>query len=207
MLNEFSIDQLLNELSSENPSLGGGTVSGLSGALSAALISMVCHLSIGKKDYRQSEDELKRNLENVDKLRGEFLLLAEKDSEVYNEVLNAYSLPQETEDQKQERKKSIQEATKKAALIPMDIIHRCEKLVNLSLSAASKGNENSVSDAGIAGIMAYAAAQSAALNILLNLSTITDEDFRGKVKTEQDKVLKNIKNSYDEIIQIVSSKL
>jgi formiminotetrahydrofolate cyclodeaminase len=207
MMKDLTVEQLLNDIASESPETGGGTVSGVAGALSAALISMVCQLSIGKKDYRQFEAELKGILESAINLNQELQLLIEKDTEVFNEIMSSYSLPHQTDDEKEIRKTAIEESTKKATLIPMDILHRCERLAQLSLAVVLKGNENSVNDGGIAGIMAYASAESASLNILLNLSTISDEDFRGKVKAELDKVLKSVKNIKDEILQVVKSKL
>lgn len=207
MLKEKTIEQLLNDLSSEAPTLGGGTVSGLAGAFSAALVSMVCHLTIGKKGYRQFEDELSKILEKSIKLQQEFQLLAEKDAEVFEEVMSAFSLPHTTEEDQEERKSKIEQATKKAALIPMDIIKRCEKLSHLCLSVALKGNENSVNDAGVAAIMVTSAAESASMNVLINLATIADEDFKGKVKTEQEMVLKGIKKLKEETLQVVESKI
>jgi glutamate formiminotransferase/formiminotetrahydrofolate cyclodeaminase len=89
----------------------------------------------------------------------------------------------------------------------MDVLRRCETLACLCRSVALKGNENSISDAGVAVMLTHSAAQSACLNILINLSTISDEDFKGKLKTEQEHVLKTVKDLTDETMQIVHSKL
>jgi formiminotetrahydrofolate cyclodeaminase len=207
MLKEMALSELLQELSSKSAAPGGGTVAGLAGALSAVMVSMVCNLTIGKKKYVQSEDEMKKDLDYSSKLREEFILLADKDAEVFNEVMEAYRLPHENEEQKIERTRAVEEATKRAALVPMDVLRRCKILSELSRSVALKGNENSISDAGVAAIMAYAAAQSASLNILINLSTINDEDFKGKLKSEQEHVLKTVKDTTEETLHIVQQKL
>jgi formiminotetrahydrofolate cyclodeaminase len=207
MLKEMALGKLLLELSSKSAAPGGGAVAGLAGALSAVMVSMVCNLTIGKKKYLQFEDEIKKNLENSSKLREEFILLADKDAEVFTEVMEAYRLPHESDEQKSERSQAVEEATKRAALVPMDVLRRCEVLSSLSRSVALKGNENSISDAGVAAIMAYAAAQSAALNILINLSTITDEDFKGKLKSEQEHVLKTVKDNTEETLHVDQQKL
>jgi formiminotetrahydrofolate cyclodeaminase len=207
MLKEMALGELLLELSSKSAAPGGGAVAGLAGALSAVMVSMVCNLTIGKKKYLQFEDEMKKNLENSSRLREEFILLADKDAEVFTEVMEAYRLPHEDEEQKSERSRAVEEATKRAALVPMDVLRRCELLSDLSRSVALKGNENSISDAGVAAIMAYAAAQSASLNILINLSTITDEDFKGKLKSEQEHVLKTVKDNTEETLHVVQQKL
>jgi formiminotetrahydrofolate cyclodeaminase len=207
MSKDISLSQLLVELSSKAGAPGGGSVAGLAGAFASAMISMVCNLTIGKKKYQEFEDEMKQNLEYAEKLREEFLLLAGKDAEVFNEVMEAYRLPHESDDEKNERKIAVEEATKRASLVPMDILRRCEYIAKLSRSVALKGNENSISEAGVAATMTLAAGQSASLNILINLSTISDEDFISKLKSEQENVLKTIKDISDETMNIVFGKL
>ncbi|MBN2365802.1 MAG: cyclodeaminase/cyclohydrolase family protein [Calditrichaeota bacterium] len=206
-MKEMDLQQLLNELSSESAAPGGGSVAGLAGALSAAMVSMVCKLTIGKKKYQDSEDDMKKCLENVTKMKEEFLLLADRDAEVFNDVMEAYRLPHGTEEEKAERSNAVEEATKRAALVPMDVLRRCETLAGLTRSVALKGNENSISDAGVAAVMAQAAAKAACLNILINLSTISDEDFKGKLKTEQENVFKTVRDITEEALQIVKQKI
>ena len=207
MLMEMTLRDILNELSSEKPVPGGGTASALAGAFSAAMVDMVCNLTIGKKRYVKYDDEMKKVREKATKLREEFLLLAEKDAEVFAEVMKAYQMPRETEEEKQVRKAAVQEATKRAALVPMDVLRRCAMLTELSLKIALHGNVNSISDSGVAAVLAHAAARGASLNILINLSTITDEDFVGKLKAEQQKVLKTVEDQTNETLQVVQSKL
>jgi formiminotetrahydrofolate cyclodeaminase len=207
MLKEMEFQKLLDELSSQSAAPGGGSVAAIAGALSAALVSMVCNLTFGKKKYQQYEDDVKKCLENAEKLKMEFLLLAEKDAEVFSEVMEAYKLPHESDAEKEERSRAVEETTKRAALVPMDVLRRCESVAQSSRSVALKGNENSISDAGVAAIMAHAAAHAASLNILINLSTISDEDFKGKLKSEQEHVLKAVKDIADETIHFVNQKL
>ncbi len=207
MLKDMEFQKLLDELSSQSAAPGGGSVAAIAGALSAALVSMVCNLTFGKKKYQQHEDDVKKCLENAEKLKMEFLLLAEKDAEVFSEVMEAYKLPHESDADKEERNRAVEEATKRAALVPMDVLRRCESVAQSSRSVALKGNENSISDAGVAAIMAHAAAHAASLNILINLSTISDEDFKGKLKSEQENVLKAVKDIADETIHFVNQKL
>jgi len=207
MLKELEFQKLLDELSSKSASPGGGSVAGIAGALSAATVSMVCNLTVGKKKYQQNEDDVKKCLENAEKLKIEFLLLAEKDAEVFSEVMEAYKLPHETDQEKADRNQAVEEATKRAALVPMDVLRRCEAVAQSSRSVALKGNENSISDAGVAVIMAHAAAHAASLNILINLSTISDEDFKGKLKSEQERALKTVKDIADETLHFVYDKL
>jgi formiminotetrahydrofolate cyclodeaminase len=207
MLKDMVLEKLLDELASQSAAPGGGSVAGIAGALSSALVSMVCNLTFGKKKYSQHEDDVKKCMDNANRLKTEFMLLAEKDAEVFNEVMEAYNLPHESEEDKLERTNAIEAASKRAALVPLDVLRRCESLVELSRSVAMKGNENSLSDAGVAATMAYSAAQAASLNILMNLSTISDEDFRGKLKSEQEHVLKLVKDISEETLHLIYQKL
>lgn len=207
MLKDQTLEKLLSDIASKSPTPGGGTVAGISGALAASMVLMVCNLTIGKKKYQQVEDEMNKNLKDAQKLQTEFVLLAQRDAEVFNDVMEAYKLPHESDEEKNARKIAVEEALKKASLVPMDVLRRCETLACLCRSVALKGNENSISDAGVAVMLTHSAAQSACLNILINLSTISDEDFKGKLKTEQEHVLKTVKDLTDETMQIVHSKL
>jgi formiminotetrahydrofolate cyclodeaminase len=207
MLKDQKLEKLLSDIASNSPTPGGGTVAGISGAIAASLVLMVCNLTIGKKKYQTVEDEIKKNLKDAEKLQQEFTLLAQRDTEVFNDVMEAYKLPHETEEDKNTRKTAVEEALKKASLVPMDVLRRCETMACLCRTVALKGNENSISDAGVAVLLTHAAAQSACLNILINLSTISDEDFIGKLKTEQEHVLKTVKDLTEETMQIVHSKL
>jgi formiminotetrahydrofolate cyclodeaminase len=207
MLKDMVLEKLLDELASQSAAPGGGSVAGIAGALSAALVSMVCNLTHGKKKYSQHEDEIKKCMDNANRLKAEFMLLAEKDAEVFNEVMDAYNMPHESEDEKTDRTNAIEAASKRAALVPMDVLRRCESLVELSRSIALKGNVNSLSDAGVAATMAYSAAQAASLNILMNLSTISDEDFKGKLNNEQENVLKLVKDISEETLHLIYQKI
>ncbi len=207
MLENQCIKEFLDDLSIRSVIPGGGSASGITAAVSAALIAMVCNMTIGKKKYRHVEDELAKMLENVDKLRKEFLLLSDKYTEVIEEKSRVHALPRNTEEEIAERKKNLDEISKKASLVPMEVIRRCENLAQCSRTLAMKGNELALSDVGMAALLARSAAQGASLNILVNLAYISDEDFIGKLKTEQAKVLKLIEDIGEETLQIVKSKL
>lgn len=207
MLAEKKIAEFLEELAAGTPTPGGGTVAGVSAATAAALIEMVCNLTIGKRKYHSVEAEMKNVKEEAAKLREVCLLLAEKDAIAFDGVMKAIKMPQKSEEEAKARREALQEASKKAALVPMDILRRCENLARLCITIVAKGNENAISDAGVAASLIYSAAQSASLNILINLSTIQDEDFVGKLKTEQAKVLKSIKDMSEEAKNCVLGKL
>ncbi len=177
MLIDNTVTGFLDEVASPSAAPGGGSVAALAGALGAALTAMVCRLTIGKKKYADVESEMQDVLGRVEELRRQFTALIEKDTEAFQAVMTAFSLPKETDEQKEVRRAAIQEATKAATLVPLQVMQLCERTLPLTQIVATKGNVNSLSDAGVAASMLHAACVGAAFNVHINLSTIQDDTF------------------------------
>lgn len=167
----------LDRLASRSPEPGGGSASALVGAVGAALVSMVANLTLGKEKYADVQDRIEELLRESEGLRADLQDLLQRDTEVYADVSAAYKLPRETEEQKAERNARIQEALKKATEVPFEIAEKCLEVARLSETAAEIGNVGAVSDAGVAVLLAEAAAQSAALNVKINVNSIEDREF------------------------------
>lgn len=148
-----TVEEFLNDLASKSAAPGGGSVSALAGALAAALVSMVCRLTIGKKKYISVEKEMKKNLKESEKLRGCFLILAEKDKQAFLNVL---------------KKKYSADSLKKAAAVPRETAELSDKVLNLAKRTALIGNKNALSDAKIAVDLARLAKRGALLNVKVN---------------------------------------
>lgn len=181
-----SLSKYLEDLSSSSPTPGGGNVSALCGVLSSSLGMMVCSLTIGKKKYLHFEKEailLKEKLENA---RHDFLYLAEKDNEAFDKVMDAFKLPKETEEDKEARKEAIERATFDAAIVPADVIKKCREIIPLLGEIAENGNQNSLSDAGVAFSLISTAAQGAFMNVLINCASLSNQVTANEflVKTE-----------------------
>ena len=207
MLIEKSVTSFLDELASNSPAPGGGSVAALSGALGGALTSMVCNLTIGKKKYLDVEADMKNVLRQSEDLRRRFTVLIDKDTHAFNKVMEAFSLPKETDDQKALRSAAIQEATKEAALVPLEVMKHVIDGLALAKTVAEKGNANSASDAGVSAIMLGAAMEGAALNVQINLSSIQDTDFVGWKIEEVASLLRTSRTKLEEIQRIVGGKI
>jgi len=203
---KMPLNKFVDELSTSSPAPGGGSVSALCGALSAALSSMVANLTVGKKGYEEHWDEMKKLAIDCQNLKDRFLEGVNKDTEAFNRVMDAMGLPKKTEDDKKEREKAIEEATKKATLIPLNVLRYSLKALELS-KKATVGNVNSVSDAGVAALTAYAAAEGAHYNIKINLKSIKDKDFKDKKEKEANQILTKIKDMTKEVRKMVLEKL
>jgi formiminotetrahydrofolate cyclodeaminase len=207
MLIKKSVEEFLNELASNSPAPGGGSVAALAGAIGAALTAMVCNLTIGKKKYLEVENEIKKVLTEIKPLQERFTVLVDKDTEAFNKVMEAYGLPKESDEQKALRSAAIQSATKEAALVPLEVTKHCIDALALVKVVAEKGNINSISDAGVSALMLQAAAEGAALNVKINLSGITDTEFVGWKSEEVESVLRTSRKLAEEIMEIVNRSM
>ncbi len=207
MANDQTIQAFLDKLASSSPAPGGGSVAALAGALGAALTSMVCNLTIGKKRYASVEARMKTICTASEELRGKFTALVQKDTSAFNKVMEAYGLPKDTDDQKALRAAAVEAATKEATLIPLEVMKHCIDGHALAQEVAALGNENSVSDAGVSALMLHAACESAALNVRINLNGISDGDFVGWKNEELDSLLKTSRVMLEETQGIVEQKV
>lgn len=207
MLTDRTIHSFLDELASSSPAPGGGSVAALSGALGAALTSMVCSLTIGKKKYADVEGEMESVLQKSEELRRTFAQLIDTDTQAFNKVMEAFGLPKETDGQKALRTAAIQEAAKEAALVPLGVMKHVIDTLALAKVVAEKGNINSASDAGVSALMLHAAAEGAALNVQINLNSITDTEFTGWHGEEVASLLRTSRTKTDEVLEIVRKKI
>jgi formiminotetrahydrofolate cyclodeaminase len=177
MLTSLSLTDLLNKIASNSPAPGGGSVSALAASLGAALTSMVCRLTIGKKKYLEAQMEIENVLKRSEDLRVQFISLIDEDTEAFDKVMAAYGLLKETEEQKTKRTAEIQKALKTATLVPLKLTELCREAMELVKIVVEKGNQNSISDASVAALMLQAGCEGAALNVKINLGSISDSDF------------------------------
>jgi glutamate formiminotransferase/formiminotetrahydrofolate cyclodeaminase len=197
----------LSELASNSPTPGGGSVAALSGALGAALTSMVCNLTIGKEKYLEVQDEIKKVLNKSEQIRNKLTKLIDKDTQAFNDVMKAFKMPKENEKQIEARSKAIQEGYKFAAGVPLETAKICEEILDSAKVVAEKGNQNSITDAAISAIMAKSGVDGAILNVKINLNSIKDEKFVKNIYAQLDALQKNTFEKTEEILKIVNSKI
>lgn len=207
MIKDKTIHQFLDELASKSATPGGGSAAAIMGAMGAALVSMVCNLTIGKKNYEAVEPEMKELLAKAETLRAQLMDMVRADVEVFDKVMSAYGLPRETDEQKAARSEAIQLALKAATDVPIECAKACAEVIRLSKIAAEKGNRNVISDAGVAVVAGYAALKSAALNVYVNAGAIKDETFVSSRMNELNGVLSEMNILNEEVFQAVKNKL
>jgi formiminotetrahydrofolate cyclodeaminase len=206
-LTDKPVTTFLDELASNAPAPGGGSVAALSGALGAALVSMVCNLTVDKKGYEAVQEDIQDLLAQSENLRKELADLLEDDVAAYTAYSQAAKMPRGTDEEKAERAEAMQAALKNATEVPLRIAEAAVKVMDLCMPAAEKGNKWAVSDAGVAVLMAEAALRSAALNVLINLGSLKDQDFVAAKRARLESLLKGKGVVRDEIYDYVVSKL
>jgi methenyltetrahydrofolate cyclohydrolase len=207
MLIEETLQGFLDEVASDSPAPGGGSVSALSGAMGAALGAMVCRLTIGKKGYEAVKDQMSKYMAELDDQKKALTLLIDMDTDAFCKLMNAFKLAKSTDDEKAVRSRAIQEATKEAIKVPLETCRKCLKVVELCDPIAQKGNTNSITDVGCAALMARAGLEGAAMNVRINLSSIKDEEFKSKVQSELVHMEKMMSEVSKKILETVKTKM
>ncbi|MBN2207051.1 MAG: glutamate formimidoyltransferase [Candidatus Aminicenantes bacterium] len=203
----LSLRGFADELSTDSPAPGGGSVAALSGALSAALSSMVANLTVGKKGYERSQKELKALAVRAQKIKDALLRAVDLDADAFNKVMEAFKLPKTTEEQKAARESAVEAATKEATLVPLQVLESSIILMKMAKKAAIKGNKNSLSDAGVAGLAAQTAGEAAYFNVRINLPGIRDAEFKVRVKKQAVALKKKLCAIGDEVRSLVEKEL
>ena len=208
---EEPLKKYLDETASGAPTPGGGSVASLAGALGAALTSMVCNFTVGKEKYKDVEAEVAQILSEAEELRAKLLDLMVEDTQVYSEVSKAYGMPRNTPEEKEARTQAIQKALRIAMQAPLETAFCCHKIMKLNEPLLDIGNQNLISDVGVAVLLAESALRSAILNVEINLSYIKDEEFCNRTREN----LKTIVNEssdiklkiYDKVKEVIGAKL
>jgi len=207
MIIEQPVTQFLDELASSAATPGGGSGAATMGALGAALVSMVCNLTIGKKNYAEVEGEMREVLAGAEALRARLADMVAEDIAAFNGLMAAYGLPKQTDDEKAARGAAIQHALIAATEAPLACARACADVIKLSMRAAEVGNRNVISDAGVGALAAQAALRSAALNVDINVPSLQDQVFAKACRDEMDALLASAVPLSEQAIALVKSKL
>jgi formiminotetrahydrofolate cyclodeaminase len=187
MLN-LRLSQFLEDLASEKPTPGGGSASALAGALGAALVAMVCRLTIGRKSYAEVEGQMREILSRAEALRHDLVGLAEEDARAYEAVAAALALPRSSADEKAVRRAVLQRALLGASEVPLRTAEACREVLRLAVPVARRGNRNAVSDAGGAALLAAAGLRGALLNVSINLASLEDPGVKASLEERSRKL-------------------
>jgi formiminotetrahydrofolate cyclodeaminase len=205
MFADLTIKSFLDNVASGEPTPGGGSVSALCGTLSAALAEMVARLTIGKVNDKAIEAKMSDILETASKLRKVFAEDIDRDSAAYVAVMKAYKMPKETDREKKERQNAVQEALKEAARVPLEVAEMGMRALSLAENLVKEGNQNAITDAAVAALIARSAIIGALYNVRINLLSIKDATFRDRVKHEAERIEREAMAKEKDILALASS--
>lgn len=201
-----SCNQFIEELASKAPVPGGGGACAYAGALGMALGSMVGNLTVGKKKYKDVEEDIIELLKKSEVIIEKFKSLVSKDAEVFYPLSQAYGLPSSTEEEKQKKDEVLQAALVEATYVPLEIAKLCLDAILLHEEYAKKGSRLVISDVGVGVIFCKAALQGAKLNVLINTNMLKDQELKNKVEKELFEIEKTGLAKADEIYKEVEQK-
>jgi glutamate formiminotransferase/formiminotetrahydrofolate cyclodeaminase len=196
-----------NETASESPAPGGGSIAAYLGALGASLATMVANLSSHKAGWDSRWEEFSKWAEKGQQLKDELLFLVDEDTHSFNKIMDAFSLPKSTEEEKQMRSQAIQEATKYAIEVPYKTMAKSMEIFDLCKAMVETGNPNSVTDAGVGALCTRSAVLGAYLNVRINTGSLKDKSFADEILKQAETMATKAQELETEIMAEVYRKL
>lgn len=214
VLKDMTVSAFLDEVASESPAPGGGSVAALCGSLSASLTAMVSNLSFEKKGFENRRPEFEKVGNRAQALKSVLLEAVDGDMRAFNSIIDARRLPKASETEKTVREAAIVKANQDATLSPLKILRACPELLELSAYVVEFGNQSSLSDGAVAALVAAAAAEGAYYNVLINLKDMSESQddasgasFSQKVRLEADTLISDVRTKADQIKSLALKQL
>jgi formiminotetrahydrofolate cyclodeaminase len=207
MITQSSIDKFLDDLASGAPTPGGGSAAAIMGAMGAALVSMVCNVTIGKKGYEPVDAEMKAVLEESERVRRRLTAMVADDVAAFDSLMAAYKLPKTTDEDKARRAAAIQTSLRRATETPLDCARACAEVIALARRASEHGYLSVISDGGVGVLAGYTALRSAALNVYINAPSLKDRTFAEQATAELEKLLASCAAESEAVYLLVRNKL
>lgn len=203
----MTLSDFADETASESPAPGGGSISAYIGALGVSLATMVANLSSHKKGWDDRWAEFSNWAEKGEELKQKLVRMVDADTDAFNNIMLAYSLPNTTKAEKAERQNAIQAATKEAIEIPLAVMQLAHASLEVIRAMADTGNPNSVSDAGVGALCARSAVMGAFMNVRINAAGYDDKDYVAQVMALGKKIEAETNHAEKEILDIVNQKI
>ena len=203
----MSVKDFTAETASESAAPGGGSVSACMGALGAALATMVANLSAHKRGWDERWKEFSDIAEKGQALVGELLSLVDEDTAAFNRIMDVFSMPKGTEEEKAARAAALEEATLYAASVPLRTMEAALKALPLALEMAEKGNPASASDADVAALAAVAGIRGAALNVRINAAGLKDPAPARPLLERADTIVREALSLQDKVLDAVNDHI
>jgi formiminotetrahydrofolate cyclodeaminase len=207
MITQRSVETFLDDLAGSSPTPGGGSAAAIMGAMGAALVSMVCNVTLGKKGLESVEPEMQAVRGESERLRARLTAMVADDVAAFDGLMAAYRLPKNSDDTKAARAEAIQVSLRSATETPLACARACAEVIDLSKRAAEHGYTMVISDAGVGVLAANTALRSAALNVYINAPALKDRAFAQSAVDEIEKLLEVSGRETELVFATVRSRL
>ena len=207
MMLEKKTTEFLEELSSAKPVLGGGGASATVGAFASALGMMVANLTVGKKKYADVEEEVKEVREKLGELQKKLVVLTDEDAKAFEPLSKAYGLPKDTDEQKAEKERILEQALYEASIVPLKIMEETLEVMKLLKVMGEKGSKIAISDVGVGILFAEAALEGASLNVFINADLMKNKECAQELSKKADEMILEGRNLKDEVYAVVLGKI
>jgi formiminotetrahydrofolate cyclodeaminase len=208
---KMSLDEFIKQVDSNSPAPGGGSVSALASTLGIALTRMMGSLAINKKKYNELDeiikDEFNSKLDKLKVIRKKLSILIDEDTKVFNELMAAYKLPKETEEEKKIRSEKIQVATLRATEVPYEVAKVSMEAMELFPFFSEHGNLNAISDLGVGAMLLETGIKGAILNVKINVSGLKNEAKVEWFKIRYEKLEEEATALREAILEFVEKRL
>lgn len=203
----MNLKDFANETSSESPAPGGGSIAAYCGAMGSSLATMVANLSANKRGWDDKWETFSNWAEKGIMYQNKLLALVDEDTNAFNNIMNAFRLPNNTVSEKAFRVNQIQEATRHAIKTPFQVMEIALDSMQVIKEMALIGNPNSITDAAVGALCARTAIRGAYLNVQINCKDYNDEIFINKIFNDCKTILAKAKINEDEILEIANTKI
>jgi formiminotetrahydrofolate cyclodeaminase len=207
MVTQGSVEKFLDELASGNPTPGGGSAAAIMGAMGAALVSMVCSVTIGKQGYEAVEAEMQAVRRESERLRLQLTAMVADDIAAFGSIMAAYKMPKSTDQEKARRAIAIQAGLRRATEVPLDCARHCADVIALARRASEHGYLNVISDGGVGVLAGFTGLRSAALNVYINAPALKDRTFAEQAMAELKQLVESCSSESEAVYALVRGKL
>ena len=206
-LADLTVNGFVEELASDSPAPGGGSVSAYMGALAAALGTMVANLSAHKAGWDDRWEEFSNYADGGQMLMERLLDLVDEDTAAFNRIMAAIQMPKGTDHEKALRDKAMEEATLYATLVPLRTMRAANECFDICEAMAETGNPASISDAGVGVLAARAAVLGAGLNVRINAAGLKDREKAQELVGRAEAIEKEAKEREAALIEMITAKI
>ncbi len=204
---EMKLNEFVDEVSSESPAPGGGSIAALAGALGASLSSMVSNLSANNRGSEEIDAILNKSANKCQEIKHNLVKAIDEDTNAFNEYMDARRLPNRTDEEKENREVAMLQGLKNAVAVPLHTAEESAKILNIAKVVAENGNPNSITDVGVGAQMAYSGVLGGIYNVLINLKDIDDKEFCNEMRNKCESIKSESIKKLDTVLKYIESKI